>query len=213
MGKLIDLTGRKFGHLTVIKRTEDYICPDGRRKIMWLCECDCGNKNVIVRGEDLRSSHTKTCGCSWGQRHGKRNTKLYGVWKIMKERSNNSNCKSYKIYGAEGKKVCDEWLHDFQAFYDWAITNGYKDGLTIERKDGTKGYSPDNCTWATRTEQMNNIRNNKYLTYNGKTKTRAQWAKEMNINYNTLIFRLDKLHWDTEKALTTPTRRIKKRGA
>lgn len=208
--KIRDLTGQKFGQLTVIKRADDYILKNGRRKIMWLCECDCGNKNVIVRGEDLRSGHTKTCGCSWGQHHGKRNTKLYGVWKSMKERCGNPNCKSYKIYGAEGKKVCDEWIHNFQVFYDWAIENGYKDGLTIERKDGTKGYSPDNCKWATREEQMNNIRNNRYITYNDKTQTIAQWAKEMNINYNTLIFRLDNLNWDLEKALTTPT---KKQGA
>lgn len=205
-----DLTGQKFGKLTVIKRAPDYISPNGRKKIVWLCKCDCGNDNVIVRGEDLTGNHTKTCGCSWGQLHGKSNTKLYNVWKKMKERCNNPNSKSYKIYGAEGKKVCDEWLHDFQAFYEWSMANGYKEGLTIERIDGTKGYSPDNCKWTTRIEQMNNIRNNKYLTYNDKTKTRAQWAREMGINYNTLIFRLDKLNWDIEKALTTP---IKKQGA
>lgn len=206
MGKIIDLTGKEFGELTVLKRAPDYIMNNGRRKIMWQCICSCGNENVVVRGEDLRSGHTKTCGCSWGQLHGKRDTKLYGVWKSMKERCENPNCKSFKIYGAEGKKVCDEWLHDFQAFYNWAMANGYEEGLTIERIDGAKGYSPDNCKLATRIEQMNNIRNNKYLTYNGRTQTRAQWAREMNINYNTLIFRLDKLKWSAEKALTTPIR-------
>lgn len=209
MGKIKDLTGQKFGKLTAIKRVDDYILKNGRHKIMWLCKCDCGNES-IVRGEDLRSGHTKTCGCSWGQYHGKSHEKIYKTWKSMKERCGNPNSKSYKIYGAEGKRVCSEWLHDFQAFYDWSMTNGYKDNLTIERIDGNKGYSPDNCKWATRTEQMNNIRNNKHLTYNGKTQTRAQWAREMNINYNTLIYRLDELKWDVEKALITPT---KKRGA
>lgn len=210
MGKLIDLTGQQFGQLKVLGRAPDYVSSNGRRKIMWHCACDCGNENVVVRGDDLRSGHTKTCGCSWGQLHGKSHEKIYKTWKSMKERCENPNTKSYKIYGAEGKKVCDEWLHDFQAFYDWAMANGYREDLTIERIDGTKGYSPDNCRWATRTEQMNNIRNNKYLTYNGKTQTRAQWAREMNINYHTLIYRLDELNWDTEKALTTST---KKRGA
>lgn len=210
MGRLIDLTGQQFGKLKVLGRAPDYVSSNGRRKIMWHCVCDCGNEDVVVRGEDLRSGHTKTCGCSWGQLHGKSHEKIYKTWKSMKERCENPNTKSYKIYGAEGKRVCDEWLHDFQAFHDWAMANGYEEGLTIERIDGTKGYSPDNCTWATKTEQMNNIRNNKHLTYNNETKTRAQWAREIGINYNTLIFRLDNLHWDTEKALTTPT---KKRGA
>lgn len=210
MGKMKDLTGQKFGKLTVIERAPDRIMPNGNRKIMWLCNCDCGNENVIVYGGDLRSSHTKSCGCSWGQLHGKSHERIYKIWKGMKDRCKNPNNKSYRIYGAEGKKVCNEWLNNFQAFYDWSMTNGYKEDLTIERIDGTKGYSPDNCKWVTRTEQMNNVRYNRYLTYNNKTQTVSQWAKEMDINYHTLICRLDELHWDIEKALTMPARPIKK---
>ena len=209
MGKYKDLTGKKFGKLTVIKRAPDRTTPKGDRKIMWLCNCECGNENVIVYGGDLRSEHTKSCGCLCGQHHGKSNERIYRIWKSMKDRCENPNCKSYKIYGAEGKRVCNEWMNDFQAFYDWAMANGYEEDLTIERIDGTKGYSPDNCKWATRTEQMNNVRYNRHLTYNGKTQTVAQWSRETGICYQTLACRLNELHWDVEKALTTPVKQKK----
>ena len=95
----------------------------------------------------------------------------------MKKRCYNTNNKAYRIYGAEGKKVCPEWLEEengFMNFYNWAMANGYRDDLTIERVDGTKGYSPDNCKWATPKEQNNNVRTNHLIEYNGKKQTIAQ---------------------------------------
>ncbi|MBQ7405302.1 MAG: hypothetical protein IJV90_02655 [Candidatus Methanomethylophilaceae archaeon] len=126
----------------------------------------------------------------------------------MKQRCYNPKVSNYHNYGRRGIAVCDEWLDDFQAFYDWAISHGYESGLSIDRIDNDGDYSPSNCQWATRTEQSNNTRTNKHLTYNGKTQTINQWARELNIGDGTLRTRLN-LGWDVEKTLTTPVRNHK----
>ena len=207
--KYINLAGNKFGRLTVVKRVENYVSPKGQKQSQWLCKCECGNLTVVRCGS-LRAKNNLSCGCLGKEHrtaslttHGYCKHRLYGVWKGMKQRCYNQKNKKYRIYGAEGKTVCDEWKDDFQAFYDWSMANGYKDDLTIERIDGTKGYSPDNCKWATRKEQANNLRSNNLETYNGKTQTIAQWADEYNIPYDTLYMRVCKLHWNIERALIT----------
>lgn len=210
--KCIDLTGRKFGRLTVIERVENYITPKGIQMPQWKCKCECGNEKV-VRGHDLKRGNATSCGCLRKEKmaeigknkatHGYSRSRLYHIWADMKTRCYNPNSAKYHIYGAEGKTVCAEWLHDFQVFYDWAMSNGYRDDLTIERIDGTKGYSPDNCKWATKKEQNNNKRNNHLLEYNGKTQTITQWADELGIRRDVLYMRINKLHWNTERALTT----------
>lgn len=121
----------------------------------------------------------------------------------MKQRCYNQKSPEYKWYGGKGIAVCDEWLHDFKAFYNWAITNGYADDLTIDRKDNSKGYSPDNCRWATNKEQHNNQSNNVKITYNNKTQTLKQWSEELNVNYSTLRMRIER-GWSIERALGTP---------
>ena len=108
---------------------------------------------------------------------------------------------AYKYYGDRGIIVCDEWLNDFQAFYDWAMANGYDDTLTIDRIDVNGNYEPSNCRWVSRKVQMNNTRRNHLITYNGKTQTIAQWAEELNIKQNTLLYRIRR-GWSIEKALT-----------
>ena len=107
----------------------------------------------------------------------------------MKQRCYNINYTYYKDYGGRGIAVCDEWLNDFQAFYEWSMNNGYKDNLTIDRIDNNKGYSPNNCRWVTRKTQVQNRRNNVYITYDGKTQTLSQWADELGVRYNTLVLR------------------------
>ena len=120
----------------------------------------------------------------------------------MKDRCYNPKNKKYALYGAENKQVCDEW-QEFEPFYEWAMENGYKENLTIERIDGTKGYNPKNCKWASYTEQNNNKRDNHYLTYNGETKTIAQWAREKDFPRSTIDNRL-RYGWNDDKILSTP---------
>ena len=124
-----------------------------------------------------------------------------------------TNC-SYKNYGKRGITVCDEWINNevisypstkgWLAFKSWALSNGYTDELTIDRIDNNKGYSPDNCRWVTMKVQSNNTRHNRFITYNGVTKTMVQWSEDLNIGYETLVYRLHIAHWSVKKAFETP---------
>lgn len=113
-------------------------------------------------------------------------TRLYHIWKHIKQRCCNRNNSAYKNYSGREITICNEWLNDFMTFYNWAIINGYHDGLTIERIDVNGNYEPNNCKWATQKQQCNNRRSNVYLTYNSKTQTMKQWSEELNINYSTI---------------------------
>lgn len=196
------MIGKKFGRLLVLKETDER----KDRRIVYKCLCDCGNI-TFVTGKNLRNGNTKSCGClsvdKLKQRstiHGKTNTKLFHVWCDVRRRCNNSNRGDYKYYGGRGIKVCDEWLHDFMAFYDWAMNNGYNDNLTIDRIDVNGNYEPNNCRWITHKEQCNNRRSNVLLTYKGKTQNMTQWAKELNISYSTIKHRHSK-GWNDKDCL------------
>lgn len=217
MSKLIDLTGQKFGRLTVIERAGS----DKYKNAMWLCKCDCEKQaKCVVNGSYLRKGLSQSCGCynrelnsERMKTHGESKTRLYKLWVGMKKRCYNQNCNSYKYYGAEGKAVCDEWKDSFQAFYDWSMSNGYQDNLTIERIDNSKGYSPDNCKWATMKEQSNNTRRNHLIEYKGKKQNLTQWAEELNINYDKLEARINRLHWDVDRAFKEPKKMKSKRSS
>lgn len=268
MGKLVDLTGKKFGRLTVTRRNGS----DKRKRAMWLCKCGCGNK-ITVRGTDLTNGKTKSCGCLrkdfpnnfhdlTGQRfhrllvleraendktghtiwkcqcdcgkityfaqsplvegrvkscgcyqrennlrmctkHNMRYNKLYSVWCGMKNRCYNPNASDYERYGARGIKICDEWKNNFEKFSDWALNNGYLEGLTIDRRDTNGNYEPSNCRWVDLKTQANNKRNNRYITYNGETKTLTQWCEQYGLNYGTVKSRLYK-GWTVEDAFFKP---------
>ena len=213
MSRLIDLTGQRFGRLTVVKRMDDGIRPNGTKYVRWLCKCDCSNE-VIVDGNSLKRQHTTSCGCYLRERstqvhttHGQRHSRLYTIWRTMKLRCSNPKTNGYKDYGGKGVTVCEEW-QDFDAFFDWAMQNGYSDSLTIDRKDRNGNYEPSNCKWATQKEQQNNKSTNHLLTYNGETKTMTQWADEYRMNFHTLKERI-KRGWTVEKALTTPVKKHK----
>ena len=111
--------------------------------------------------------------------------KLYKVWYAMNYRCYDKKSNSYSNYGARGITVCDEWRKDFKTFESWALNNGYSEGLSIERINVNGNYCPENCTWATHLEQCNNMRRNIFVTYLGKTKTLAQWSREMNRTYES----------------------------
>lgn len=191
--RIIDLSGKRFGKLTVIEMV-DTLPNDGAR---WLCRCDCGNEKIISTKNLLHSNHEKgtmSCGClikeNHPRTHDKSQTRLYCIWQKIKQRCYNPSHKHYKYYGGRGITVCSEWKDDFQAFYDWSMANGYGDNLSIDREDFNGNYEPSNCRWATQKEQMNNTRNNRMITYNGKTQTMKQWSEELEINYSTIQGRL-----------------------
>mgnify|MGYP006992064717 CR=1 FL=1 len=207
MGKFIDITGQKFNRLTAIS----IYGKNADNRITWLCKCDCGNE-VVVAGKQLRSGQTKSCGCYNKElttirntKHGKRYTRLYRIWLLMKNRCNNPKDKYYYCYGGKGVKVCDEWTNNFESFYEWSIASGYNDKLSIDRIDSDKGYQPDNCRWTTNKEQQNNKTNNHYITYKGKTQSMKKWSEELKIDYSTLRNRINVYQWDIETALTAPT--------
>ena len=186
----VDLTGMKFGRLTVIERAESYVLPSsGKKRSQWLCECECGNRCVVQAGH-LKSGHTQSCGClnrdivKERATHGESKTPLYFVWKSMRQRCKNPNNRRYRDYGGRGIDICKEW-DEFLNFKDWALKNGYKEGLTIDRINNDLGYSPSN---------------------NGKTQTQKQWAEELGINYGTLENRLYTYGWDVEKSFNEPIR-------
>ena len=209
MGKIVDIKGKKFGRLTVLE------CVGiENHKAKWLCVCDCG-KRVVVAGSDLRLGNTKSCGCYHSQRakevrtkHGKTETRLYSIWTDIKTRCYNKNREKYKIYGARGIKVCDEWVNDFQAFYNWAIENGYQDNLSIDRIDVNSNYEPNNCRWATAKEQANNTRTNHCFIIDNEKLTLKQISEKYNLNYKTLMSRIWR-KWDINKAINKPIRKSK----
>lgn len=137
--------------------------------------------------------------------HGLGKPPLYSHWVNMKTRCFNKNNPKYKDYGARGITICEEWL-DFKVFYEWAMSHGYAEGLSIERIDVDGNYCPDNCKWITMSEQAKNKRTNVYLTYNGITDTVAGWTKRIGCGRETLRERL-KRGWSVEKTLTVTFRR------
>ena len=193
----IDLTGRKFGRLTVIERAEDYITPsDGRHRARWKCICECGNY-TFSRQTSLLHGDALSCGCLRDERflngvskHNGVGTRLYNIWNSMRQRCNNPKNRAYHNYGGRGIKICKEW-DNFATFRDWAISTGYDEKaaygqFTLDRVDVDGSYSPDNCKWITMREQGLNKRNTVKLTYNGVTMPLKMWAKTLNLNYSTL---------------------------
>lgn len=208
MRKVKDLTGKKFGRLTVIKRVEN----NKFGQLQWLCKCECGNIKKI-RGGHLKSGAIKSCGClnkeltsKRTKTHGMRNSRIYRIWIHIRNRCYYENYIQYNLYGGRGIKVCEEWKENFGSFYNWAINNGYSNDLTIDRIDVNGDYEPSNCRWVTQKVQANNKRNNHYIEYKNETKTISQWEDVLKIPKGTISRRLYR-GWSIERALNTPIER------
>lgn len=213
MAKLKDLTGMTFGHLTVIKRSEDHISANGSKKVVWKCKCDCGSYTEVTSG-NLLSSHTTSCGCVGSRKtigarsvtHNKSKDQLYSVWSGIKRRCYNPNEEGYYKYGGRGISMCDEWRESFFSFYKWGIKNGYCKGLQIERIDNDGNYCPENCRWATAKEQAYNRRNTIYLECFGEKNNLWEWEKKTGIPASRIDDRIRK-GWSVQRALTQPVRK------
>ena len=195
--KLNILTGQVFGRWTVIERRQN----KGRR-VQWLCRCECGNTGLVM-SNNLVSGISRSCGCfhiDTITTHGKCKTTEYPTWVSMKSRCYTKSNIGFPYYGGRGIIVCDRWLHSFENF----LTDmGHKPGAgySLDRIDPNGNYCPENCRWSTREVQDNNRRSNTILTFDGKTQTVAQWAREKGIHKTTLLGRLD-WGWPIEDALT-----------
>ena len=213
-----DISGQRFGKLIAIKRSYKTKC--GKWK--WLCKCDCGNyKNIDIHNL-LRKGRTPTTSCGECNRsmvgkkcykHGMSNTRLYKCYKLMKNRCYNENNIRFYLYGGRGITVCDEWLGEngSKNFIEWSLNNGYNERLTLDRIDNNKGYSPENCRWATRKQQSNNLRTNRKFIINGKEYTISEISEKYNIPYTTLYGRI-RNNWSIEKCINTPVKSGEGRG-
>lgn len=183
-----DIAGQKFGRLTAI----ECVGTDKNKRALWKCKCECGNE-VVVIGKSLRIGNTKSCGCfniesstdrivKLNTKHGKSHTRLFRVWTSMITRCTNPKSNNYGVYGARGITVCDEWMNDFESFYNWAMSQGYVEDAkrgeyTVDRIDSNKGYYPANCRLANYYQQADNRRSTRHITFNGKTMNLAEWAR------------------------------------
>lgn len=187
-----DLTGKRFGYLTVIS----YGGKASGGRTLWLCQCDCG-KQKVIRSYNLKSGGTISCGCHKYAlaamrltTHGDSKSRLYRIWWDMIHRCEYAGSNRYDIYGGRGISVCAEWRSSFESFRDWAIRAGYNDDLSIDRIDSDGNYAPENCRWATSVQQANNKRRNKNITYLGETHTLAEWSRILNFSYRRINQRM-----------------------
>lgn len=204
--KRYSIQNKRYGRLLVLKLHDRK-----RKNLLWECLCDCGNV-CYATSNSLISGTKKSCGCLLKDTnklrsitHGKSNSSEYEAWLQMKQRCYNTNNKDYSNYGARGITVCDRWLNSFKNFYEDMGDKSFKN-LSIERIDNEKGYSKENCYWATSIEQNNNKRSSVFITYNGETHTIAEWSRTTKISYGTLKNRIYN-NWSLEDALTKPVGR------
>ena len=175
----------------------------GRTKVKVTATCMCGLE-FSVSLEHLTSGHTKSCGCLKGEAHKETKIRLYLCWQDMKKRCLNKKNKSFPYYGERGIKVCENWKNSYLTFKKWAIENGYKSTLTLDRISVNKNYSPENCRWATRNQQSKNKRNN--IKYKGECASEASERLEGGRN---LVSGRVLNGWSKERAFNTPLRKKK----
>ncbi len=209
--RFIDRTGQRFERLTVL-RFHDTFCKTGKARVRWVCLCDCG-KEVIVRGESLQCKNTRSCGClekeltsRRSRIHGRSDTPLFRVWATMISRCHNPNTKSFPRYGGRGISVCERWRHSFVNFLSDMGERPTKKH-SIERKENSGDYTPENCVWATSKQQSRNTRRNHFLTIDGVCKIIQDWSEESGVSQSVICHRINHRKWEPRAAVFTPMER------
>lgn len=198
---------QKFGRWTTVSKT------DAVRPPRWLCRCDCGNtKDVSVY--QLISRHSQSCGClnrdvqrARNTKHGLTGTRVRNCWHGMIQRCRNPSHANFERYGGRGIKVCERWKTFLNFFHDMGHP---PDGKTLDRKNNDGDYSPENCRWATDSEQMRNTRSNRLVLFRGEQKTLLDWADTLGVSFYTLKSRIRNYGWSAERALSTPIRKMRR---
>lgn len=208
----IDLTGQRFGRLLVLE-------PAARRNgVIWRCRCDCGAEHQVRAGH-LRGGNIMSCGCLARETtaatsrkyahlkvtHGRSHTRLDEAYKNMLRRCYDETNKRFAQYGGRGIRVFEGWLRDKPSFFTWALANGYGPGLTIERKDVNGNYEPGNCCWIPMARQQANTTRSRFLEWNGRRQTVADWSRELGVGYRALQNRVGR-NWPVERIFTQPFR-------
>ena len=212
-GSKYDLTGMKFGEWEALSYAGDS---------QWLCRCKCGKEQKIQTGS-LRFGCTKMCkACAEEyirqhppmETHGDSHSKLYSVFYAMHDRCEKPTVPHFDRYGGRGITVCEEWSGEdgYVNFSKWSKANGYKEGLQIDRRDNDKGYSPENCRWVSRIENMNNTSANRRIEIDGESKTVAEWARHFNIPIHRFYGRYVIGGWSLEDTLNIPVNGARKHG-
>ena len=196
-----DFVGKQFGRLSVVERRPYNACKNGN---IWKCICECGNA-VHTNSWSLKSGETKSCGC-WSRnigdckrRHGSWNTDEYKTFMRMNSRCNNPNTRQYHRYGGRGIRLMYSSFEDFIADVGPKPTKKH----SIDRINNDGHYEPGNCRWALPQQQANNTSRNKFITYNGQTKTVSDWARSLGLTFAAIDSRL-RDDWSIEETLTTP---------
>jgi len=210
MAKIKDMKNKKYNRLLGL----ECVGVDRGGNAMWLFQCDCGNETK-QRGSAVRNNSIKSCGCykrEKATKHGKSSTPIYKLWNEMRMRCNNKNNHAYGRYGGRGIKVCKRWdkfenfLEDMGDSYSRHLKKYGRKNTQIDRADNSGNYEFNNCKWVTAKEQQNNKRTNIVINYDGRSKTLSQWAKYLNIKYQTLWGRIYEYGWNKERALSTPSK-------
>ena len=208
-----NLRGRVFGSLTAMF----WIRKASSGTWIWLCRCFCG-RHSSVRASNLISSHTRSCGCLKVEStttHGMRGSPEYSAWRAMIQRCRNGNHPEFENYGARGITVCDKWADSFEAFLsDMGVRPSSRH--SIDRVNNEKGYSPENCRWATGSQQMRNTRGNHWIEIDGQRKLITDWAIEKDIHFTTICHRIERGMSERDAVLMPPrfgVRRASNRAA
>lgn len=207
--------GDKYNRLTIIKMGHVMVgIKTPKKHKCCVCKCDCGNYVGPTKLVSLLNGDSMSCGCYQRELHSKqmkeRNSKhgcaqrgkqehLYILWGAMKDRATNINRLDAKYYATKGITLYEDW-NDYEKFKEWALNNGYSEGMSIDRIDNSKGYNPENCHWIPLKDQNKNKTSNRIITINGKSQILSDWCRELNLKVGVVSSRLSR-GWSEERAL------------